>query len=289
MDHIAANVYIETDYSGVNVGAYLSLNGTIAIDIPSYPREARDWAMQLHRLDKQPLQHLILTNCHGDRILNARWLNAPILAHQETSDRLYGYDKRFPQALIESLVTRNSEKGRDFSNSPIEKPAISFTGHLQIIRKRFQIELIDAQGAHPGNIWVHLPDEGVLFTGDTLVVDRHPLLAEANSAAWLTSLSKLSEWQKKVNVIVPGRGPVATGQAIESLQHYIQLMRQKVESLVIEDKPVEETAVFIPEFLSMFPIHHLPTEWVKRQIKLSLARVYDEIQYQHTDNREETS
>jgi glyoxylase-like metal-dependent hydrolase (beta-lactamase superfamily II) len=287
MEHVSANIYIETGYDGVNVGAYLSHNGAIAIDVPSYPRDARDWAMQIHRLNKQSLRHLILTNCHGDRILNARWLNAPIIAHQETSDRLFGYDRRFPQPLLESLMTRNHEKGRDLSNSPIEKPMISFTKHLQLIKNGLHFELIDAPGPNFGNIWVYFPEDGVLFAGDSLVVNQHPLLSEGSSDAWLITLSKMVDWQKKVNVIVPGRGPIADIHAVESLQNYIQLMRQKVESLVKHQAPVEDTAVLIPEFLSMFPIHYLPTEWVKRQIKLSLAHVYDEIQYQQSGHREE--
>ncbi len=281
MEQVAPNVYIQTSYTGVNVGAVRSPQGIIGIDAPSYPRDARNWVTQLRRLDRKPIQYLILTNSHGDRILNTRWFDAPLLVHKDTSNTLYNYGKRFPTSIIESLTTRNPEKGREISTSPVETPSLSFTHSLTRYQHAYKIELMVAPNAAPGGIWVFFPESGVLFVGDTLVSNQHPFLATANSAAWLTTLHKLTNWVGKVNTIVPGRGPLSGAQAIEPLQHYIQLMQRLVQQLVDEDAPKEETAVLVPKFLPMFPVHNLPIEWIKKQIKLSLAHVYDEIQLMH--------
>lgn len=71
------NIFVETHYAGVNVGAILTYKGLIAVDVPTFPREARDWAIRLHRLNQYPLQFVILTDYSGDRTLNTRWLSAP--------------------------------------------------------------------------------------------------------------------------------------------------------------------------------------------------------------------
>jgi len=278
MEQVAPNVYIETHFDGVNVGAIRTPKGIIAIDVPSYPRDARNWVMQLHRLDRNPIQHLILTNAHGDRILNTRWLNAPLLVHKETSDILYNYDKRFPQSIIESLTARHLEKGREISSSPVEKPSLTFTHSLKFFQNKYRIELLAAPSAAPGGIWLFLPESGILFVGDTLVIDRHPFLTAPNSYAWLSTLNKLKDWATQVNIVVPGRGSCSGFEAIEPLQYYIQMMQQEVQQLIDRDAPREETAVLVSKFLPMFPVHHLPIEWIKKQIKLSLAHVYDEIQ-----------
>ncbi|HFQ94131.1 MAG TPA: hypothetical protein ENK32_08995, partial [Anaerolineae bacterium] len=76
MEQIANNIYVETNYEGVNVGAIVTPKGVIAIDAPSYTRQARDWAMRLNALHPKGIQYTILTDWHGDRILNTRWLNA---------------------------------------------------------------------------------------------------------------------------------------------------------------------------------------------------------------------
>ena len=56
MREIAENVFIETEYDGVNVGAVRTRRGIIAIDVPSYPRQARDWAMRLHTFTPREVQ-----------------------------------------------------------------------------------------------------------------------------------------------------------------------------------------------------------------------------------------
>ena len=78
MNQIAPNIFVETKYDGVNVGAIHTNDGVIAIDAPSYTRQARDWALQLGAVHHKSIQNLVLTDYNGDRILNSRWFNAPL-------------------------------------------------------------------------------------------------------------------------------------------------------------------------------------------------------------------
>lgn len=278
MEQLADRVYVEIAYDGVNVGAILTQDGPVAIDVPSYPRDARDWATRLHTLNRRPVQFVGLTDCHGDRILNTRWLNAPIVAHQATADKLNSYDKRYPPTLVESLLMRNPIAGRLLSNSPVERATLSFTQDLRIIKGDCEVIFAAAPGPTPGNIWVYVPDAGVLFAGDTVTAEHHPLLAEANSEHWLATLERLEQWPYDIKVIVSGRGPLCDINAVQPIRDYILQMRQRIERHCQEERARSETAIYIPEFLSMFPLNNYPPEWVQRQIKLSLERVYDEIQ-----------
>ena len=112
MQEIANGIFIETEYEGVNVGAIVTSEGLVCIDTPSYPRDARDWIMGLERLHAKPIRFLILTDAHGDRILNTRWFNASIIAQQAVAEKLLGYEKRYPQSFIESLSQRDPKHGR---------------------------------------------------------------------------------------------------------------------------------------------------------------------------------
>jgi glyoxylase-like metal-dependent hydrolase (beta-lactamase superfamily II) len=277
MEQLAKGIYVETAYAGVNVGAILTQKGIIAVDTPSYPRYAREWAARLHRLSHYPVQFVVLTDCHGDRILNTRWFHAPIVAHQATSERLNSYDKRYPQPLLESLVARNPDSGRELNMNPVERPSLSFSQDMSLCKGEHEIILVAAQGPTAGNLWLYLPNEAILFAGDTVVVDTHPLLAEANSQEWLATLERLQSWPEEITTIVPGRGPLCDKSAIQPIRDYIQRMRQRVGQHVAEKRPREETTIYIPEFLAMFPLYTLPPEWMRRQIKLSLDRIYDEI------------
>mgnify|MGYP002713088177 CR=1 FL=1 len=277
MEELAPGIFAETDFVGVNVGAIATTKGIIAVDAPSFPRDARSWALTLHRMHHYAVHKTVLTDFHGDHILNTRWLNAPITTHQLTAERFYDYDKRFPGFLLESLSQRYPERGRELGNSPVERPTVSFTGKLTFFSGNNEIVLTAVPGPTPSNIWVHLPQANILFVGDTLMVDTHPLLTEGNSTQWIASLNKLEALAPNLLAIVPGRGPICDGAAIAPVRDYLSHMRETVQEHIDAGKTEEETAVYIPEFLAAFPTNDLPLNWLKRQIKSSLAQVYLEL------------
>lgn len=278
MEKIAENVYVETGYEGVNVGAIITRQGTIAIDVPSYPRQARDWALRLQSFTLKPILYLILTDYNGDRILNSRWLNAPIITHQITANKLLSYDKRFPNPLSESLTMRNPQRAREFNNNLVQKPAISFSKKMQILKGQEKIQLLKATGPTSSNIWAYLPNKGVLFAGDTVVVGQHPRLLEPTSKQWLESLAKLRNWPLTIQQLVPGRGSLSTSGMIEPVAHYFSVIRSCLQTHISNGRQREETAVYIPQFMAMFPQQNLPEPWLHQQIKRTLDHVYDEIQ-----------
>lgn len=278
MQEIAENVFIETEYEGVNVGAIRTRRGIIAIDTPSYPRQARDWAMRLHTLSPRSVQYTILTDYHGDRIINARWLNAPVVAHETTADRLRSYDKRYPQQLLESLSSRNPEFGRELSQSPVEHASISFTKFMQIWKGGNEIQMFAAPGPTTGSIGVYLPQSGVMFTGDCVVTDVPPLLTEADTAVWLETLKQIENWPDPIQHIVPGRGKPCSLDALTAVSNYIQTIRERLQTHIAEQRPREEIHNYLRDFLTLYPDPPLPLEWLKKQLKYSLEHVYDEIQ-----------
>lgn len=278
MEQIAENVYVESAYEGINVGAVVTSQGIIAIDAPSYPRQARDWAVRLQTLTPRPILFVILTDYHGDRILNARWLNAPLITHQATANKLACYDKRYPANLLDNLIARNPLRGRELSSGPMEKAALSFSHKLHILKGGVQLRLLAAPGPTSGNIWVYLPGKAVLFTGDTVVTDYHPCLLENNSRLWLETLARLQAWPEPLQAIVPGRGQLANKEAVTAISAYLNQMRECVQSHLAQARPREDTAVYIAELLAMFPQNGLPVGWLHQQIKHSLDHVYDEIQ-----------
>jgi len=276
MEQIANNIYVETNYEGVNVGAIVTPKGVIAIDAPSYTRQARDWAMRLNALHPKGIQYTILTDYHGDRILNTRWLNAPVIAHQATAEKLQSYDRRYPAALLESLTARNPERGRELSHSPVQKTAVSFDRQISFFKGDCEIQLLAAPGPTPGSLWVYLSQTGILFCGDAVTTDCPPSLAEADTAQWLDTLDRLRQ-KPDVSQIVPGRGALCQVDAADNVYHYIELMRSRIETHIVEERPLADTAVYISEFISLYPNPYLPPDWLRGQIQQSLNHVYNEL------------
>jgi glyoxylase-like metal-dependent hydrolase (beta-lactamase superfamily II) len=287
MREIADKIYINTMYAGINVGAVLTRKGFVCIDTPSYPRDARDWITRLHQIDSRPIRYLFLTNPHGDRIINARWVNARIVAHEATAQKLKGYDKRFPQTLLDSLIARNHDAGRDLTNSPVEKAAISFDKKMSLIVNEQEIQFIHLPGSNAGNCAIYLPHKNIMFTGDTVVVDTHPILAQPNSLAWINSLNELRSTKYKSTTFIPGRGSHATHEHISMVASYWQEMREKVAQVIEKEQPKNEIYSFTIPFLLKYPLGRIPRDWLQAQIRSSLEHVYEELKGQH-DTQTET-
>lgn len=283
MEEIAKQVYVETVYDGVNVGAMITPTGVICVDVPSYARDARDWAARMHRLSPYPVLNIILTDSSGDRILNTRWLNAPIIMQQGSADLLGTYEKRYPQHLMESLAQRNPHRGRELSGGAVEHPTMSFSGEMVMFKHGQQIVFHSAIGPNPGTAWIILPERGVLFAGDTLMADTHPLFAAGTSAEWLKTLDALRPYAR-THTIMPGRGPVmlaGSGDAIAAIDAsvaYIKALRERVSQHIQVGLPKESLTTYVLEFLAKFPLGSLPKEWMEQQIQNSLDYLYDEVQ-----------
>jgi glyoxylase-like metal-dependent hydrolase (beta-lactamase superfamily II) len=277
MQQIANGVFVETDYEGVTVGAIVRENGIICIDAPTYPRDARHWAMRVRQLAPVPVQYVILTDHHGDRIMNTRWLDAPIISHQQAAEKLNSYDKRYPQPLLDSLLWRNPEYGRELVSSPVDKPAVSFTDKLTLVQNGLTLTVQHVAGPTSGSLWVILPEAGVLFSGDSVVADTHPLLSEANSSRWLDSLQELQQTIDAGYTIIPGRGRLCGPEGARCTTEYLWRVRDCVESHYRQERPREELSHYVAELLATFPLDGVPRDWMQRQIRLGLDRVYDEV------------
>jgi glyoxylase-like metal-dependent hydrolase (beta-lactamase superfamily II) len=277
MEEIADGIFVETGYEGVNVGAILTDEGIICIDAPSYPRAARDWITNLERLHRRHVRYLILTDNHGDRILNTRWISAPIIAHKIVADELRGYEKKYPQPLIASLEQRNPFDGRELTNSPVDQVSLSFSNELTIVIAESNVVLRHTPGPMAGTIWVYLPAEGVIFTGDSIVDGMIPPAADMYSQQWLQSLKMLSARDLSTQVIVPGRGQVGDTQAIEYVTTYIEQLLRTVENHIELGRNRTDLTQLVDEFTHDFHSEGSTEPWSRDKIQRGLERAFDEI------------
>lgn len=283
MEQITKGVYVETAYAGVNVGVIVTPKGLVCIDVPSYPKDARTWATRLHQLSPYPIQYIILTDYHGDRILNSRWLNAPIIAHQRVAEKLNSYDKRYPQPLIDSLIARNSDCGRELINNPVERPMVTFSDDLTLYVGEQMIHLRHVAGPTDGSVWIHLSKCGILFTGDSVVVNEHPFLNDANSVGWLAELKGLLGPAYEVDKLVPGRGPVSNKKAIEPIITYLETMHECIWHHLQRRAGRETLSQYIPTLWPLFPAGNWPREWLEKMIRQGLEHTYDQLKQKGPD------
>jgi cyclase len=127
-------------------------------------------------------------------------------------------------------------------------PTITFEGSLEFHGTGFNgvgrtARAISFGAGHTGSDTVlHLPEDGILFAGDLVLVDHIPWLGHGDPEAWqvrITDLESLEHVQK----IVPGHGPVATRDAISKMRETL------LEMIALADVPEAQALeqVQVPE------------------------------------------
>jgi glyoxylase-like metal-dependent hydrolase (beta-lactamase superfamily II) len=139
------------------------------------------------------------------------------------------------------------------------------------------IQILHMPGPAQGTSWVKVPDAGVLFTGDSTVVDTHPPLVDLCINEWIESLEILVSRGPAAGIIVPGRGGNADSIAIDLIVAYLTEIRATIAEHVSAGQSRLELAQYVGRFLPRFPYQDLPYDWLQRQILHGLERVYDEL------------
>jgi glyoxylase-like metal-dependent hydrolase (beta-lactamase superfamily II) len=276
MEEIAADIFVETAYPGMNVGVIATPEGLVCIDSPPCPADAYDWTSRLRSAFKFPIRYLILTDYNPDRLLMSGAFRARIIAHEKTHARVSGYGPRLPAPIMDSIATRYDLLRKELNGITIPEPQVSFCEQATLFLGEREITVLHMPSATPGSLWVLVKDEELVFSGDTVVVDQHPALAEADSKSWLDALTLLRRDRFKAETIVPGRGPLSDRSATEPVSRYIRMARRRVHALYRAGRPRADTTALIPTFMAAFPHDDVPKEWLQRQLKAGLDHLYDE-------------
>ncbi|HIE39495.1 MAG TPA: MBL fold metallo-hydrolase [Anaerolineales bacterium] len=276
MEEIAPGVYVSSFYPGINVGLIVTDGGPIMVDSPPLPDDARAWRERAEEVAGGPIRYVVLTDHHPDRLIGAGWPGAPVVAGRGAFRRLREGGESLWRAVVEEWVRRRPGAEGLADARPV-LPEVIVAGRVSL-HGSVPVVVESVPGAAPGSVWVRLPEQEVLFAGDTVVVGAHPFLAEApDTRAWLETLVDLRRPWFPARLIVPGRGPVCDKEATRDLSAYIQRVRRRIRSVHTAGGGRGDLAGLVEEFLSLFPIEEGERERVQRQVRAGLERVFEEL------------
>ena len=102
-------------------------------------------------------------------------------------------------------------------------PTTLFEGKLERKTGTKTIQLIEVGPAHTaGDTIVYLPDQGVIFTGDILFVEGHPLMWAGPVQNWLKALDLIIDLKPKI--VVPGHGPITGIEGVKAVKEYFEFV-----------------------------------------------------------------
>jgi cyclase len=111
----------------------------------------------------------------------------------------------------------------DFEGITMRHPSRTFEGEMTLGVGDRTVSFLELGPAHTGgDTIVHVPDAGVVFTGDLLFIDGTPLVW-ASLSNWIVACDRIIELNAAV--LVPGHGPVTDAAGVRDVQRYLRYIR----------------------------------------------------------------
>jgi glyoxylase-like metal-dependent hydrolase (beta-lactamase superfamily II) len=169
-------------------------------------------------------------HCYGNQLVR----DAEIIASQASAEEM----DLLPPAAMAEFVARAKALGPageyferafgafDFDGIEHTPPTKTFSRELSISVGNRRVDLIEVGPAHTrGGVIVHLPDDGVVFTGDILFINGTPILWEGPLENWLRACDRILEMNP--TVIVPGHGPLTDADGVRGVRSYLAFVRDE--------------------------------------------------------------
>ena len=258
MQKVTPNVFTDTTLRGCNPSMVATSDGVVIIDTPQLPTRAVAMRQEAEALG--PIRYVINTEHHVDHIFGNFYFRGagPIVHHQGVADNFmevtpsldsfdYAHeaipsDDPEGEAIFPDRETYFADPGR---------ADIVFTGDLTISLGSHTFELIHTPGHTPGQIAVHVPQERVVFTGDTIFSECQTWLMGSNVTQWLAALDRISRLD--VDWVIPGHGAVVTQAYLARQRANLVDWVQAVADAVANGWSREETVAKV-NFAERYPV-----------------------------------
>ncbi len=189
------------------------------------------------RIDTLVNTHANGDHCYGNQLLGG----ARIVASERTAAEMSDLPPAAMAALIEQAPTMG-ELGAffldcfgafDFTGIELALPQETFVGELRMQVGERELHLIEVGPAHTrGDTLVHDPTGRVLFSGDILFSEAHPIAWAGPVSNWIAACDRILTMD--LEVIVPGHGPLTGPDAVRELKAYFEYLYEEARARFAE-------------------------------------------------------
>lgn len=184
-------------------------------------------------LDRRPIGAAVNTHgnpdhCFGNQLLPGAaeiYASAAAAAEMdELSPQVLQALKRAPGMAPElAQFVEHAFGPFDFEGIELRPPTTTFHGRLELNVGDRAVTFLELGPAHTGgDVIVHVPDAGAVFTGDLLFIDGTPMIW-ASLSNWIAACDRILELD--ASVLVPGHGPVTDAAGVRDVRRYLRHVR----------------------------------------------------------------
>ncbi|HXV00703.1 MAG TPA: MBL fold metallo-hydrolase [Caulobacteraceae bacterium] len=178
---------------------------------------------------------LVNTHHNGDHCFgNACCEGAEIIAHTLAAEAMA---HEGPERLVRMMAAApgQGETGAylqrifgpfDFAGVTQTLPTTTFEHEITRRVGNKMVRIFHVGPAHtPGDALVHVPADRLVFTGDILFIEGHPVMWEGPVGNWIAACDAIMAMD--VETVVPGHGPITDKRGVAAVRDYLAYIRDE--------------------------------------------------------------
>ncbi|NRA07105.1 MAG: MBL fold metallo-hydrolase [Myxococcales bacterium] len=193
---------------------------------------------------------LVNTHANGDHCFGNELVEGAVIVSSRACAEEMG---EVPPSLLAEMVRNADSFGpagafmRDafgafeFEGITLTRPTETFEGEQTRRVGDKEVRLFEVGPAHTrGDVIVHVPADGVVYTGDILFIEGHPIIWEGPIGNWIRACERICEMEPEV--VVPGHGPLTDVSGVRAVRDYLATLEREARARFDAGMPVEEAA-----------------------------------------------
>jgi cyclase len=245
-ERVTPNVRTDTTIRGCNPSYVVTSDGVVVVDTAQLPTRAVEMRVEaeLHG----PIRYVINTEHHVDHIFGNYFFRGAgtVIHHQGVADNFM-----VPTPLLDPFdyaaeaIPMSDPDGAEIMPSreayfqDPNRAQIVFTGDVVLKVGDHTFHLIHTPGHTPGQIAVHVPEERVVFTGDTVFSEVQTWVMASDVDQWIEALNTISRLD--ADQVIPGHGPVTDLRYLQVQKAVLLEWKSMVASAVARGWSRQET------------------------------------------------
>ena len=255
---VTPNVRTDTTIRGCNPSYVMTADGVVVIDTPQLPTRAV--AMRQEAESHGPIRYVVNTEHHVDHIFGNYYFKGagPVVHHRGVADNFMVVGPILdPFAYAAEAMPTDDPEGqaifpeREVYEADMNRGRVVFSGDLTMRVGDHTFELLHTPGHTPGQLAVHVPEERVVFTGDTVFSEVQTWLMTSDIEQWLVALDRIAALD--VDRVIPGHGPVTTTAYLATQKAVLLEWKASVAAAVAAGWSRDETIARV-NFAERYPV-----------------------------------